>query len=504
MRSLLLSFIIILSLHDFGQSTFIPVGRLDTDLLYEYSRELYLRGYGDPGASLFGRIDTRYLSALSLKAIRHENISLPLAVMAGRFDLDDNTVDFRLTTIPRGVYSEENKKAYWTFYPQLDYRLSKNILAQIAYNLDSRLAHDGNYMGKRWRSFAGFAETAVISYQGSNLWLDIGRRRNFWGIAPQGQSLMLSAQAMPLDGIFVGYRLCRQLSVHSIVAMLSPVREDRITQGLYNDNRYFSAHALRISPVNWLDIILKESVVYGGPGRRLEPYYAQPLLWFHAEQLNSGNDDNTFFGLETVWRFKNRLACYAELLMDDIQVERKTDSDREPKEYGLIIGADFFDLVIPSSSCEIEYARIANRTYNQLYPRNRYINLNRPIGYPSGPDNETFWFNYTHHFSRQALWGIWLYQIRQGEGKIDVPWSTPWIENPDFAEKFPSGVVRKESGAGLRFIYLKDARFQGKLTTVFADIKNDRNIFGNDRDLWSINCEIIFNLPNISWRLDHE
>jgi hypothetical protein len=482
----------------------IPVGRPDTDLIYEYTRESYLRGNGQADNALFGQIDYKYLSEIFVQDSQDYKLTASLNAMSRRFDIGERVMNFQMTSNPDAILSKNNKKIYWKFFPQFGYQITSKIYTQIAYRIDSRLAHDPHYMGKQWQSFAGYAETALLGYRIGNLRLEAGRQRNVWGIAAGGQTLMLSAQAMPLDGVFADYRINRYLSIHSIVAFLSPLAEEPFTYGVREDYRYLSAHALRVSPANWLDIVFKESVVYGGLGRRLEPCYAQPLLWFHAEQLNGGNDDNTFLGLETIWRHKNKFAAYAELLLDDIQIEKKTNSDREPSQYGLIIGGDLFDIPLSQSYWEIEYSRVADWTYNQAFPRNRYINLNQAIGFPFGPDNESFRLGYNHHLSASAYWGIWYYQTKQGEGKLTNLWTAPWISNPNYAEKFPSGVVRNESGVGLRFIYNKDTRFQGKLTVIFADIKNDGNISGKNRDSWSMNGEIIFNFPNINWRVEHE
>jgi hypothetical protein len=481
------------------------VGRPDTELIFKFAREIYLRGYGDADKALFGQIDNDYIETLANQSGKNDKIANSLSDQVRRFALENQTISFRMAIAPEFAISKDSRKAYWSFYPQLDYRASKTVSAQIAYRAESRLTHDPNYMGKQWQNAAGYAEIAMISYRGDKLWIDLGRRRNVWGIAADGQSLMLSAQAMPLDGLFIGYRLNRWVSVHSIVAYLSALANDSLSgDGLFRDNRYFSAHAIKVSPAKWLDIVLKESVVYGGAGRRLELQYTLPLPIFHVEQLNNGSDDNTMFGLETVLRYKNRLAGYCELLLDDFQIEKKSASDREPSEYCIAVGVQLFDWPQLSSFWEVDYARIANRTYNQYYQRNRYLQLNQPLGYPLGPDNETIQLSYNYHINRGLYSGIRLYRTRQGEGRIDSPWLTPWLEIPNYTEKFPSGAVRTEKGVGFRLFYLSKKLIQSKLTIEYADIKNDRNTAGNNKRLWKTNCEITFNLPNISWRFDHE
>lgn len=483
----------------------IPVGRTDTDLIYDFSRELYLRGYGSPDRSLFGRLDNHYIQRTILLINGLNRITEPLSELSQNYDVANQSVKLHMMVSPEYSYSKESKKIYWLTVSQLDYRITDNFSTQIAYRSDSRLTHDPTYMGKRWVSTAGYAEMAVIGYQKDGLSIDLGRKRYLWGVANGGKSLMLSAQAMPMDGISVSYIVSRQISVHTIVAYISHLATDSLSRGdVHLDNRYFSAHALRVSPANWLDIVLKESVVYGGPGRRLELQYALPLPIYHFEQLNEGSDDNTMFGLETVFRYRNRAAGFCEILLDDFQIESKTASDREPSMYGIALGGLLFDWPLKASHWEINYDRITNRTYNQLYDRNKYIHQNRSLGYPLGPDNELVKIAYNYHINSQLHCGIELSQHRQGEGRINSPWTTPWLDDPNYSDEFPSGVVRTEKGVRFRLNYFAKNIIQSKLSVEYADIKNDRNIIGNNKGLWKANCEITFNLPNLSWRFDHE
>jgi hypothetical protein len=483
----------------------IPVGRTDTDPIYELSRQLYLRGYGNSDHALFGRLDNLYIKKMTQQCEGLDKATNPLLELSKKYNVDNQSAVLRLMISPEVNLSEDSKKVYWLTSSQLDYRISDNLTAQFAYRSDSRLTHDPFYMGKRWVSAAGYAEIAALEYQNDRLSVDLGRKRNLWGIANSGGSLMLSAQAMPLDGISVSYKINSRISVHTIVAYLSHLATDSLSRGdVHLDNRYFSAHALKVSPSSWLDLVLKESVAYGGPGRRLELQYALPVPIYHFEQLNEGSDDNTMFGLETVVRFKKRLAGFCEILLDDYQIESKTASDREPSMYGILLGGLLFDWPMKASYWEINYDRVTNRTYNQLYDRNRYIHQNQSLGYPLGPDNELIKIAYNYHVNSQLYCRIELSQARRGEGRINSPWTTPWLDDPNYVDKFPSGVVRTEKGVGFRLNYFAKSLIQSKLSVEYADIKNDRNIIGNNKGLWKANCEITFNLPNLSWRFDHE
>lgn len=476
----------------------MPVGRPDTEISYDYLRELYLRGYADPQAVLFSPVNYQYISELSSKDMpsMFDRLSGPLTRLNRRFYNEPKKLKFNLSVIPYGSFNDDANKSYIAFYPQLNYQVSNNLFIDIAYRIDSGLIDDTLYAGKRWNEFAGYAEHALVSYRGKRFSLDIGRNKYIWGIARKGKTLLHSSTAMPLDGLFIHYRISKAFSFHSSIAWLASIESDSLfLEGGQTENRYFSGHALRISPARWLDLVLKESVVYGGLGRRPEPFYVIPLLWFHAEQLNSNIDDNTFLGLEAVIRLRNRYAGYLELLIDDFQIEKKNASDREPDEIGLIVGFDIFDFPLKMGFLELEYTRIANRTYNQMKPRNRYVHQNYPLGHPLGPDNESLNLSYTYHVRKGLTLNLSFYILKRGEGRIDDDWETPWLDDPSYSEKFPSGFVEKAMRSNICLLFHKDDYLQGKVSYGFADIKNKGNISGVDETDWNIKFEIIFTPP---------
>ena len=484
-------------------SATVPISRPDTDISYSCLRELYLRGYISPSISLFMPTDYQEMSTQAFEELPESLIKLtsPLSSLNKRFSVDNQTADFHLSVIPHGYLNDDDKKGCFALIPEMRCRLTSSLTVGIAYRADGALVDDSLYTGKKWESFAGYAELAVLGYRGKRFAIDIGRRKSVWGIARKGQTLMHSSMAMPMDGLFFDYRLNQAVSFHSTIACLSAISDlPPFNEGEYTENRYFSAHALRISPFAWWDVVLKESVVYGGIGRRFEPVYTIPFVWFHAEQLNSNTDDNTFFGLETVFRWNNKFAGYLEVLIDDFQIEKKYATDDEPNEIGWIAGVDIFDFPLLSSALELEYTRIANYTYNQIKPRNVYINQGYPIGHPIGPDHESLRLSYSYHFSENLTAELSLYLLNRGEGRLGDVWENPWAEIQDYKEKFPSGTVEKTRGGSIDILFHKNEFFQSKLLIKAADISNSENIPGTDKTSWEIYLEIIYNLPKLTWR----
>lgn len=489
-----------------GFAQIIPVSRPDTEISYDYLRELYLRGYLKSSDILFAPIDYDLVKSLPDNSISSASDYLvrPLKSLNQHYDLKPKSLTLHAEIAPHAGFDDERQKGYLALIPELTYRITKSWSTGLAYRIDGGLVDDPLYQGKRWGGAAGYAEMAVLSYHHKGLAIDVGRRRSRWGIAADGQTLMHSAAAMPLDGLFIEFRPDSHFALISTAAYLSPLADS--LSGLpvgQTENRYYSAHALCISPFDWWDIVLKESVIYGGVGRRPEAAYIIPFLWFHAEQLNAGTDDNTFLGFETVIRARDRFAGYLEMLLDDIQIESKTEGDNEPAEFGLIAGFDIFDFPLKTGDCELEYVRIASRTYNQLLPRNVYINQGYPIGQPFGPDHQSLSLSYTYHFSTELSGRIGFYGQDRGQERLGDPWSAPWLDEPAYHENFPSGVVERRRGITGHLFFNKNGFLQGKLSADIADIKNIENIPGEDKTVWNIGIEIIVNTPNLNWRLNN-
>lgn len=496
-RSLLIAVILVSLVY--GEDL-IPVGQPDSDIFYDLNRELYLRGVNKSQSAIFSPL---YFDDIVTDDSRPEleRIIRPLRHQAKRYMIAPQTMDIDLLVMPHGYFDDDRGDLYLALAPRISYGISKRFSLAVSYLVDGALVDDSLYAGKKWENFAGYVDNAILGYRTQRLSVAVGRRRSRWGIAANGESLILSSGAMPMDGLFLDYDFNRWLSFHSIAACLSPLEYGFSSPADDStENRYLSAHALKISPFSWWDISLGESVIYGGVGRRLEPSYIFPLLWYHAEQLNSGADDNTFFMMGNVFRWHRRYAAYCELLIDDYQIESETASDNEPNEIGIIAGLDIFDWPLEISAWEIEYTRVNNYTYNQMNPRNVYVNQNFPIGHSLGPDHESLNLSCIYHPTYTLTARIEAYITNRGQGRLGEEWTAPWLDNPDYSEKFPSGVVEKTVGGRLSLYYIKNESLKGKMSIDIADIENDGNISGRDNTRWSVHIQFMVNMPKLSWR----
>jgi hypothetical protein len=302
--------------------------------------------------------------------------------------------------------------------------------------LDESLASDPNYTGKKWRGLAGGVQDAFLHYRTGSLSVLAGRFASFWG--PRG-SLAL-APDVSMDGFGYSYRWGRLTLSYRLARLdgLSPER-DSVAQF---ENRYFAAHRLDVHLSDRIRVGFFETAIFGGPGRQLDLYFLNPILFYHASQLNDGPDDNTFLGFDFAVKPGLGLKLYGQVLVDDYQIDDNVQSDQEPNEYGLLLGGYWAD-ALPSMDLKAEYSKVTNRTFNQYHPRNRYLYKGNLIGGALGNDYDRWQLALFYWIDARLQVAANLSRCRQGEGRVDQTWDQPWLNVAgDYSEPFPTGTVQ--------------------------------------------------------------
>ena len=314
---------------------------------------------------------------------------------------------------------------------------ARKLFVYADFSLDEQLARDPAYRGKKWRGLAGDVRQAFLFSRSGPLAVTAGRFASFWG--PRN-SLVLSAQT-PLDGFGYAFHWGR-LTLSYRLARLDGLNPDRDGSEQF-ENRYLAGHRLDINAATWLQLGFFETVVFGGPGRQIDLFYLNPILFYHGTQLNEGIDDNTFLGLDFSLQPRQRIRLYGQLLIDDFQIDRQTQVDEEPNEIAFLTGLHWVN-VVPNLDFQLEHSRVTNWTFNQVQERNRYTYNDRLIGGALGNDYDLTEATITHWFARATAASLhWRYH-RQGEGQVTSEWTAPWLSaSGDYEESFPTGTVEK-------------------------------------------------------------
>lgn len=348
--------------------------------------------------------------------------------------------DFRSVKYARGE-GFESLRAGITAKPLDNLFVYSNLL------LDEAFARDPEYTGKKWHGVAGEVETAMVSYSAGRFNFLMGRFASFWG--PGTESLILSCTGRPMDAFSLRFAWGR---VHFTY---QHGKLDRLTGSSDSvdvfENRYFAGHRIDLRLLDNLNIGLSETIIYGGDGRNIELSYLNPLLFFHAVQLNENVDDNTILCFDVSYYHANRHKLYAQLLVDDYQIDDEEAADDEPDEIGYLIGLHSLNL-FNLFDLKAEYLKIANRIYNQKLERNRYDNRGELIGHNFGPDGDLIKLSVIRWFESSKKVCLNFAYKRKGEGSYDDEWSEPWLATENvYSEPFPTGVVEKQYRLSIQF-----------------------------------------------------
>lgn len=339
-------------------------------------------------------------------------------------------------------------RSHLAFMPRDDILLFNTI------NLDQELEDDPNYLGKKWRGFAGYTEQAYVMWRYDRSWVKFGRDFVVWSRG-RDASLLLSDYARPLDQIAFSFAVGR-VNFSYVAAKLDDVTLSdslRLVLGGRSAQRYLAAQ--RVSFELWrnkLQLAVSQAVLYGGPGQSFELSYFNPFIFLHGESLNTPTPANSFGSIDMVFRPQPGLEFYGQLLIDDIQIERTGPGDLEPSEMGYLVGGQVADpFGLAATSVGTEYTRITNRTYNTAMEFEKFLHRRRPIAHFLGNDFDR-WLLFGSSYFGRSVWLKWDVELRRrGEGRIEAPWDQPWANyevSEGYSEKFPTGTVEKGFLAG--------------------------------------------------------
>jgi hypothetical protein len=310
------------------------------------------------------------------------------------------------------------------------------VVAVTHPEIDTRLKYDPDWYGKKDRAIAGRTSRAYVAAQWRLGEVFFGRLDRNWG--PSGiQGLLLSDDPYGLDHLGLTFGTAR-FQLQAIATQL----DDRTDSTGALVHRYMVQHRLWTRPARSVAVALWEGAVLSGPGRQLEPWYLNILNAGILEQWNNAGNVNSFVGLDV--ERHGALTVFAQVMLDDIQIDRKTPADVKPSSYGLTVGAKG-GLGFSSLSWTAFYTRVTNLTYrnedNLQVPLYHFLGTGRNF---DDYDQATLAATLLPHAG--LLLTPELTYLRQGEGDPREP-HPPVAAYPTTATIFQGVVERTLRGA---------------------------------------------------------
>lgn len=309
--------------------------------------------------------------------------------------------------------------------------------------------------GYSWRGVTGNSDQIYVRWSGLGAHVQFGK-----DYLQNGQDLAVSDR-QPFEQLQGHYDLSKMFRLSWFTGQLDKYIDDG---GVYN--RYIAGHRIEFKTSRSC-IGANEYMMYGGTGRTIEWYYLLPFYVFQGEQDNRPLDDNA------IWDVDAKIVVPPvrikfEMMIDDIQIERKVKTDQEPQEIGLacnlsVAVADYPALI----SQHLEYQMVTRWTYNQMNPWNRWLYNNEPLGAEYGNDFDRLSLTTTALGSKYHS-ELEVALLRKGEGSIAEPWTEPWVYDSTWVNSFPSGIVERLWTATLKG--RRDFVFKCGATDVLASV----------------------------------
>lgn len=362
------------------------------------------------------------------------------------------------------------------------FQVGDNFAVINTMNFDSDLANDSTYIGSSWRGLSAFTEQAYLRYETERFSILFGRDFQRWGVGRAG-TLLISDYSRPLDQLYAELRV-GPVELSFLAAELDKIAGKR---------RFISAHRVDIHISNSLNIGVSEMLIYGGINASPLAAFSNPALVFHGENLNDENNQaNTLGSIDVLWYPKRNWRLSAALLIDDVQLDNKEIGDLEPDEIGIVLGlrrANPFSF--DGVDLWAEYVRITNRTYTTPNIEETLIHRNRPIGYFLGNDFDSWEFGASAWIMKGLKISTALTFIRDGEGGINVPFSTPWTDvdnlglplysvSGGYSEPFPTGIVQNITSFEIKAEKSVSNRLRLRFEYEYRSIDNFGNVEGAD------------------------
>lgn len=227
--------------------------------------------------------------------------------------------------------------------------------------------------------------------------LQFGKDVNAWGPGYHG-NLALSDYATSYDQIKFQTRFWR-IKFTSLTGFLRAY--PNIFENGRRLERSLAAHRLEINLGRAVQLGLYETVIYGG--RKLEPAYLNPIMFYRSAEHFLGDRDNVAIGgdIDLVpiknWKF------YGELFIDDITTT-KLGTGYYGNKIGYLTGLYTIDLFgLDNFDLRAEYARVRPYVYSHKYPITSYQHFSTGLGHKIGANSDDLFVEWRYRSSKSLV-----------------------------------------------------------------------------------------------------
>lgn len=339
-----------------------------------------------------------------------------------------------------------------------------NEMVTLQANMRISNQEDTAFPTKKFAGMYARNEQSALSVHGDWFGLKLGRDYLQFGAGHTGQ-LLFSAHSNPFDMYHV--RLGSSKLHFSFFGMVldpfhNPVTIKNGKTEIHSGKtaqRYINGHRLSFTLNEKWRFALSEVIIYGGFEKDFELGLINPLNFYYAYNLNTkGFTGNVLYNFEWDAYLLPGLEWYGEVLIDDIQVEKKVPGDLEPNELAIQTGVKWQNpFNLGALLTTLEYVQVRNRTYNvESLSWEKFLHRNRTIGYALGNNLENWYFEIKQWVLPQLYYSLSFSHLRAGEGSVQGAFNTDYKNytvEEGYDEPFPFGVIEKDTQLGLNLYW---------------------------------------------------
>jgi hypothetical protein len=237
---------------------------------------------------------------------------------------------------------------------------------------DTRLNDDPEFAGRKDRDIGGRTEDGYVSAQWRYGELFLGRTVRNWGPAAM-PGLIIGNYAYSYDHLYGRFGTPRAY----FAALFAKLDSDQLADGTVS-NRYLAAHRLA-GRIGRLELGISESILMSGAGRPLEVGMLNPLNIYALSWRNEKLDGNLMIGADAAFRTRRFGNWSAEVLIDDLQIDRCDAVCEEPSSYGFTLSAEGLPLR-GAQKLFASYTRVSSLAYRTPLYSERYVSFDVGLG----------------------------------------------------------------------------------------------------------------------------
>ena len=237
---------------------------------------------------------------------------------------------------------------------------------------DTRLNDDPEFAGRKDRDIGGRTEDGYVSGQWRYGELFIGRAARNWGPSTM-PGLVIGNYAYSYDHLYGRFGTPK---IH-FASMFAKLDSDPLGGGRVS-NRYLAAHRLA-GRLGRLELGMNESILMSGEGRSVDVGMLNPLNIYALSWRNEKLDGNLMVGADAALRTRRFGNWSAEILIDDLQIDRCDAVCEEPSSYGVTLSAEGLPLR-GAQKWFGSYTRVSSLAYRTPVFSERYTTFDVGLG----------------------------------------------------------------------------------------------------------------------------